>query len=188
MTYLWQFNFNISFHYTISFLYQHRKPEPKPTAAVKKPEPAKPEPPKPAKTWGKAGSKKAEPVPEPEKKEEVTLKKAEPKPKEEETKKVEVPSLKPTPKTEKEQPDESKETVQLKPVKKEVRKMLLVSGIEDTFSIFILARKFSTFPSIVVYFLFTLQKKYSSWCCKSHACIISCFCFTCLTLNITGQG
>ena len=106
---------------THTFLpYQHRKPEPKP-AAVKKPEPAKPEPAKPAKTWGKAGSKTAEPPKEPEKKEEVSLKKTEPQPKKEEEKKVETPALKPTPKSEKEPQEESKETVQLKAVKKEVR-------------------------------------------------------------------
>ena len=98
---------------------------------MKKPEPAKPEPPKPAKTWGKAGSKKAEPAKEPEKKEEVSLKKAEPQPKKEEEKKVETPALKPTPKTEKSPQEEAKESVQLKPVKKEVRYCHLFVHVAD---------------------------------------------------------
>ena len=76
---------------------------------------------KPPKTWGKAGSKTAEPPKEPELKEKVSLKKVKPQQKKEEDKKVETPALKPTPKTVKGIPEESKETVQLKAVKKEVQ-------------------------------------------------------------------
>ena len=83
--------------------------------------PEKEEPTKLAKTWGKAGSKTAEPPKEPEKKEKVSLKKVKPQQKKEEDKKVETPALKPTPKTVKGIPEESKETVQLKAVKKEVQ-------------------------------------------------------------------
>ena len=83
--------------------------------------PEKPEPVEPAKTWGKAGSKKAEIPKEPEKKEKVSLKKVKPQQKKEEEKKIETPALKPTPKSEKETQEESKETVQLKAVKKEAQ-------------------------------------------------------------------
>ena len=89
-----------------------RKPEPKP-APTKPTEPAKPQ-----KTWGAAGSKKAEPptkAAEPEKKPGFTLKKAEPGNKKPETQKAEMPSLKPTPKQQKGLKDEAaKESVQLK--------------------------------------------------------------------------
>ena len=83
--------------------------------------PEKVETSKPPKTWGRAGSKTAEPPKEPELKEKVSLKKVKPQQKKEEDKKVETPALKPTPKTVKGIPEESKETVQLKAVKKEVQ-------------------------------------------------------------------
>ena len=142
---------------------------------MKKPEPAKPEPPKPAKTWGKAGSKKAEPAKEPEKKEEVSLKKAEPQPKKEEEKKVETPALKPTPKTEKSPQEEAKESVQLKPVKKEVRYCHLFVHVADGHYFY---RKSQIKHFSTKYFISTAYEKSFTILQKTITFLFCLLCFT----------